>query len=38
MGSYKALDLNMDILDLDASLKVLNHNGVCFNVEERLQL
>ena len=28
----------MDILDLDASLKVLTHNGVCFNVEERLQL
>ena len=28
----------MDIQDLSASLKNLQHNGVCFNPEERLQL
>jgi len=25
----------MDIQDLTASLSILNHNGMCFNVEER---
>jgi len=29
---------NMDILDLQAGLKNVQHNGVCINVEERLQL
>jgi len=28
----------MDILDLSVSLKHILHNGVCFNLEERLQL
>lgn len=28
----------MDILDLDSSLKFVNHNGVCLNIEERMQL
>lgn len=28
----------MDIEDLTASLIVLTHNGVCFNIEERFQL
>jgi len=25
-------------LELDENLKVLNHNGICLNVEERLRL
>jgi hypothetical protein len=25
----------MDILELDKNLRVLEHNGQCFNVEER---
>jgi len=25
----------MDILELDRNLRVLEHNGQCFNVEER---
>jgi radial spoke head protein 9 len=28
----------MDIHDLDSQLKFIAHNGVCLNVEERLQL
>ena len=28
----------MDIQDLTASLRVLTHNGFCFNVEERFQI
>merc|ERR1719362_2816853 len=28
----------MDILELDRNLRVLEHNGQCFNVEERLRL
>lgn len=28
----------MDIEDLTASLSILTHNGVCFNIEERFQL
>jgi len=28
----------MDIADLDSNLKFIHHNGVCLNVEERLQL
>jgi radial spoke head protein 9 len=28
----------MDILELDENLKILAHNGTCFNVEERLKL
>lgn len=27
-----------DIKDLTASLEILQHNGVCFNTEERFQL
>lgn len=28
----------MDIADLTSSLKILHHNGISFNVEERFQL
>jgi len=28
----------MDIFDLDSHLKFVHHNGVCLNVEERMQL
>mmetsp|Transcript_3899 Transcript_3899/g.6621 ORF Transcript_3899/g.6621 Transcript_3899/m.6621 type:complete len:307 (-) Transcript_3899:24-944(-) len=28
----------MDIQDLSTSLKVLNHNGACFNVQEKFQI
>jgi len=30
--------IKMDIQDLTASLSVLHHNGVAFNIEERFQL